>query len=687
MPQTARLPVQEPSRPGLLEPRSIAVIGASDQPGNLGGRIISFLQKFDFKGSIWSVNPRRETVAGMRCYPTAKDLPETPDLAVIAVSAGLALEAVRGCIEGGIRNGIVLAGGFAEVGEEGEAMQEELTALCKANDFQLCGPNTLGIINTWLPMTASFGSHLIDLPALRAGDISIVSQSGGTAAVVHALAERAGFGLRYLISAGNEAILNVADYLRLVADDPNTRVVGMYLEGTRDGDDFLDALGKVRASGKPVVMLKAGVAEVSARAAAAHTGSLAGEARIWDTVLREYGVIRVTTLVELLDALLSLSALGGNPLPAGQKVAIVSLDEGTAAITRDLCIREGLEVVHQSVPLLASQADNSGTLFQTAARNADLVFVDGAMADLAPGPMLDTLVASLSDFRKRGQTPLFVSLPADGVVSAQLAEKGIYAFPDPSRAVETIGRLVNGGSNVAWAARKRPAPIAFDWSKTVGDCTDGTVISEHDCHSILAAAGLDVAAGQLAVTRQEAVSAAAAVRYPVAMKGISPAVTHRAAAGLLALNVASDIDAADAHDRLTARAAEIDVTLDGIYIQHMERGEKEVIVSALRDPVFGIVVTCGAGGTATELIDDVTIERAPVDVDTARAMIKRLRMVESALDSDPGLDLDQLAGFVSHFSRLAASAPWSRFAFEVNPVKWRPDRAVAVDGLLVIDAC
>jgi hypothetical protein len=212
------------------------------------------------------------------------------------------------------------------------------------------------------------------------------------------------------------------------------------------------------------------------------------------------------------------------------------------------------------------------------------------------------------------------------------------------------------------------------------------VVSEHECHRILAAAGLPVAKGALATTADAAAAAAHAVGLPVAMKGISPAVTHRAAAGLLALGLDDEPAVRDGFARLSERAAAQNLALEGVYVQHMEPGTAEVIVAAFHDPMFGVMVTCGAGGTATELLDDVVIARAPLGEEAARVLLGRLRMV-GALGGQGGQgpDLAPLAGFVSHFSRLAAAAPWRRFALEVNPVKWRRGRAVAVDGLLVIE--
>ena len=281
---------------GMLEPRSVAVIGASDQPGNLGGRAVMLLRKFGYPGDVWPVNPKRDSVAGVRCYSALDALPRPADLAVIAVSAERTLAAVRDCVGAGIRNGVVWAGGFAEAGEDGATLQRQLSDYCRDEGFLLCGPNCLGIIDAWQPLTATFASSLVTTDRLEKGDISMVSQSGGTAMAVQGLAQQAGFGFRLMISSGNEAVLGITEYLEALVDDDRTAVIAVYLEGVRDGTAFANALARARRSGKPVVMLKAGRTAAAGRAAAAHTGALVGDDRVWRTVFDEHAVITVRSV-------------------------------------------------------------------------------------------------------------------------------------------------------------------------------------------------------------------------------------------------------------------------------------------------------------------------------------------------------------------------------------------------------
>jgi acyl-CoA synthetase (NDP forming) len=622
--------------------------------------------KYGYPGRVHAVNPRRDSVAGQRCYPTPRDLPEVPDLAILAVSAAAALPAVQGCVEAGIRAGVLWAGGFAETGEEGAALQRDLAAYCREAGFALCGPNTLGIIDTHLPLAASFATPLLKVDRLVPGGIAMLSQSGGTAIGAFTAAQEAGFGFRCMISSGNEAVLTFPDYLRLLAGDPATKVIACYIEGVRDGADFLDALATVRDSGKPLVMLKVGAGEAAIRAAAAHTGALTGEHRVWQAVLREHGAILVRSQRELTDVCLMLSGADAARLPRGRRVAVAAADPATLRIAAGLLRREGLDPVPTEPASLAGLAADdavTGVLLDASLQAAPDAAALGALGALRRAGKLVTAAAEL-----------------DAATRHALAAEGVHVAEAPEHAAEAMACILL--RHEVAASRAAPKPLAFHWPRFVPAPRAGLVVSEHDCHRILAAAGLPVARGELVASAEAAAAAALAVGLPVAMKGISPAVTHRAAAGLLLLGVADEAAAAEGYRTLASRAAARDVALEGVYVQHMERGTTEVIVAASRDPMLGVIVTVGVGGTATELLDDVTIARAPFDEAEAAALIGRLRLA-AALGAE-GPDPAPLAAFVARFSRLAASIPWRGFALEVNPVKWRARRAVAVDGLLVI---
>jgi acetate---CoA ligase (ADP-forming) len=697
---------------GLLEPKSIAVIGASDRPGNLGGDTVRRLVKFKYPGAVWPISRSSSEVAGVKAYPSIAEAPGVADLVVLGIPADGLVAAIRECIAAGVRNGIAFAGGLAEAGGDGARMQAELVDLCRANDFKLCGPNCVGIINNATPATPTFASALHEIGALRVGPISMVSQSGGLGTTFYDMVLKAGFGFRYMISSGNEAVVGFADYLYALAQDDKTRIIVAYLEGVNNGPKLVRALAQAQQRGKTVVIIKSGASRISARAAAAHTAALAGEDRVFDAILQELGAIRVYSIEELLDVTLMLASAGKSRIPPGPGVGIVTFGGGNGVLGVDQCENVGLtvpplrpETVARLKPLLASTATAANPLDltpTTASRVESLAQLPAALDVFAAqedidalllivssmGPKMAEIAQIMTDMSLRCEKPVSVCWPATPAGAIErLASHGIYCAIEPARIANAMSRVLRHG-----AARKRPArapapaPRPFDWLAHVpGAASYPLVVSEDQCHRLLRAAGLPVAAGGLAADEAAALRIADQIGLPVALKGISPQVTHRAAAGLLDVDLRSRDEVAAAYRRLATRAKEISVRLDGIYVQKMHHGGIELLVSAFRDPIFGLVVSVGGGGGLTELIKDVVIERAPFDAAVAAGMIDRLRIRRHARDGRGEIPVDPAAAFVADFSRLAATAPWGRFIFEVNPIKWARNAAVAVDGLLIVE--
>lgn len=695
----------------LLNPRSIAIIGASDQPGAISGVCIKLLQKFAFPGDIWPVNPNRTEVHGLKCHANVAALPGTADIAIIATAAAHTPALVRECAAAGIRTGIIWSGGFSEVGPDGAALQARLAEACAETGFALQGPNCLGVINTALPAMATFASFLLETDKLIEGSISIVSQSGGTATMAQALAQQAGFGFRYTISTGNEAILSAADFIYALAHDSGTRVVAAYLEGVRNGDKFVAALRACREAGKPVVVLKGGATAASARAALAHTGALVGESRVWDAVFHDEAVIQVHSLEQLIDTTCYLSSIDLKTLPQGPGLVSVAFGGGGGVLSADQCARHGLKTprltddtiarLRPLVPPIAAvenpidvtpQAFNSAAYFATFGEALDVIAADPGIdiVLLQFGPMAQRgleIADLICEFRHRTRKTVCIAWPlAPSGVPERLRERGVCNFLEYERAIATLGRLRRHVDDARQPTRAKVASQPFDWSAAAGTVRAGTVIPEHDCHRILRSAGLAVAAGQLVTSAKDAAAAAARVGLPVAMKGISAGVTHRAAAGLVRLGIGSAVDASATYEDLARTAERSGIALDGVYMQRMIGDGLEILISVFRDPVFGLMISVGAGGALTELIDDVVVARAPIAEGDLVVLLERLRLVRSALKSRNAPDIAALARYAADVSRLAASAPWRQFVLEINPVKWSAAGVVAVDGLLIVEA-
>ena len=690
----------------LLSPRSVAVLGASDRSGNFGGDTVQRLLSFGFPGPVYPVNPRGAPVRGLECYTSIGALPEAPDLAIIALPATSIAGAVRECAGFGVRQGIAYAGGFAEAGGEGVDRQRELVEICREQGFVLCGPNCAGNTNTALPAVLSFATALHGVTgALPTGPISMVSQSGGHGTNSYGAARRAGFGFRHVISSGNEAVVTFADYVNALVEDDGTELIAGYVEGIKDGPRFVRALEAARRARKPVVLMKAGISQASARAAGAHTGALVGDNRVIDAVLRELGVIRVYSPSELVHTLLLLQSIGKR-IPAGPGVGFVTFGGGPGVLATDQCSQAGLNMpalhpdsVAHIRPLLVPVATASNPLDLTPSTSFSdeaLAKLPAAVEVLVSDPGIDVLLFSIGSQNARAQPivatlltiirnsskPVAVVWPiVPKEIGERLVAEGVFCFPDPASAITALARLQFPRRPAEELHEPTPNPPEFAWP----DVTSlPQVISEDVCHSLLHIAGLPVAAGELATSAAEATRAADRLGLPVVLKGISAQVTHRAAAGLLAVDMRTPEEVSHAYHHLTDQAVSNRVTLDGIYVQRMHRGGRELLVSAFRDPLFGVMVSCGAGGGLTELIDDVVISRAPVSETYAAALLGRLRLSRVGGAAPPRPD-DPASRFVARFSELAATAPWEQFVLEVNPVKWQPDSAIAVDGLLIIE--
>ena len=694
----------------LLAPSAVAVIGASDREGSLGGIATGYLARFGFAGPVWPVNPGRATVAGLTCYPSLRDLPGVPDLAVLAVPGESVLDAVKECVAAGVPAGVAWAAGFAEVGGDGVARQASLAAYCKDTGFLLCGPNCVGILNTANGLTASFTSMLTDRKRMIPGVVSMVSQSGGIAVMAHARAEEFGLGFRVTASCGNEAALGLADFMRALVDDDGTRVIAVYAEGLSDPDGFVDALGAARAAAKPVVVLKGGMAEASSRAALAHTGRLAGSDRTFDAICREFAVIRVHSSEELLDVCLQTGSLSRDQLPAGPRVLVSSFGGGSGVVCTDQCERAGLRVpvlgegtqaamraLVTPFSSVANPIDFTPGMMTVAKHRAN---VPAALDTLASAPDVDAwvflaagfdrlapqVVQMYDDTRRRAPKPMFLTwqAPPDGTLEA-LGERGIYTFSEHARAVRSLRHLVTYKAALGNRIRRiAPSAIPFAWHEHVGTEDTPRVVSEDEVAALLVAAGLPVAQGKRAA-RGESARIAGEVGYPVAMKGLSPAITHRAAVGLVALDVDSADTAAAVEQRFHARAAELGAPLDGVWVQHMFAGNRELLVTAFRDREFGVIVGVGIGGGATELVDDVAFARAPIDPTGAFDLVGELRTLHRMPGYLTPRQRELAADFLARFSGLVASAPWKRFTLEVNPLKLGADACAAVDGLLIVE--
>ncbi len=465
--------MNDPALGALLDPTSIAIVGASADFRRINGRPLRFLLHYGYQGRLLPINPRYQEIGGVPCFPSADALPIAPDLALIGLPAEAAPEALEACGRRGARAAVVFSGGFAEIGPEGAALQERLVATARRFGMALCGPNCLGLVNFRSAAVCTF-TATFDTVDVQPGKIAFVSQSGALGVYIYALARQRGLGFSYYVSSGNEATTDFSRYLEYLVDDAHTSVILGYLEAARDGPALLRAADHASQVGKPLILLKVGRSSHGARAAHSHTGSLAGSDRVYDAAFRQHNVIRAETIEGMLD-IAYLATVGG--VPRGDGVAVSTISGGAGVILADEIERAGLRLTElQSqtrgalgayVPVFGSTANPVDTTAQ-ALNEPDIL--RGCLATLAADPGVDTVIPFHGPLAEYAETLAGaigdVAATEDAAVVANwlaappearssLEARGVPVFDDPARAVRALGALA------AWGRRRaRPGHTA-----------------------------------------------------------------------------------------------------------------------------------------------------------------------------------------------------------------------------------
>lgn len=699
----------------IMAPRSVAIVGASDRQGNRGGTAAALLRKFGFAGAVYPVHPTAETVAGHPAVRNIADLPGDVDLAIIGLGAANVAGIIRELAAAGVTAVITWAGGFAENGAEGAQLQRDVAEAVAATGIRMLGPNCLGVVNTSIGFTGTFATWLRRTDALVTSGISMVSQSGGLAAAAHSWSNDAGVGLRFMVSTGNEVDVSVVDVLDYFIEDEGTKVILAYLEGVRDGARFTDALRRAREAGKPVILLKVGHSAASAKAIAAHTGTLAGETRVWDALLAAEGAIQVHSVEQMLELASYQQSRLGRPAISGNRIVLIGYGGGSGVLAADQAGFAGLDVVSLGaqtraklkalVPEIASVAnpidltpeafnqDKWRALVGDALRvidesgEADLVVTQFSTGELV---FPEEVTGPVIELHRSGRMAVAAYSKAAGPRAGELyAEAGLHTFDNQKAAIDTLGLIARSiprrradADRIESGARALANVVAAFPVPSVGD---GAVIAEHEVNEMLEAAGVPTLRGRAVVTRDAAVAAAEEFGYPVVMKALSEKITHRAAAGLVRLNVESRAEVERAYDELVARTASLDADLLGVMVEEMANGGTELLVSAFKDPVFGLVISAGAGGVLTELIDDIGFARAPLTEESALRLLDGLRITDHPKGAALASVGSVATAFLVQFSRFAEALPWKRFVIELNPVLVNERRAIPLDGLLIVE--
>jgi acyl-CoA synthetase (NDP forming) len=659
----------------LLNPRRIALIGASGDPARITARAQIYLRKHGFDGALYPVNPRTETVLGERAYPSLAAVPGPVDLAYILLGTAQVEEQIAAVAAKGVPVAAVLADGFAEAGPEGRALQDRLVAAARAAGVRLLGPNSMGVVNLRARTACSVNAAL-EAESLPAGRLALVSQSGSMMGAILSRGAARGIGFSHLVGTGNEADLTAGEIAAMLVDDPEVDAVLLFLEAIRGAHHFAEAARRAHAAGKPIIAYKLGRSPFGAELATSHTGALAGSDAAADTFFRAHGIARVTTIEALLE--LPPLLIGRRPLARPHRaVGVMTTTGGGGAMAVDCLGVAGIEArppdARAAALLAAEKLPHHGRLIDVtlagtrpervaaalgallAAEDTDLALsVVGSSAQFRPHDAVAGIVRA-AEAAGRGGKPVAAFLVPQADASLRLlAEAGIPAFRTPESCADAIRAYCD------WRA-PRAAPPLPPIAHALPAAPD-----EADARRLFAAAGLDtpfaVAADPGALPSE--------ARFPVALKILSPDLAHKTEVGGVALGIpdaaALRREAAAMLARVRARAPAARIT--GFLVQPMARGLAEAILGFRRDPEVGPLVLLGAGGVMAELWRDTTLRLAPVTEAEAREMIAEVRGLRplAGWRGMPRGDLEALARAVVAVSRLAALPEVAEA--EVNPL-------------------
>jgi len=687
----------------LIAPRSIAIIGASEDASRAGGRPIAALLRLGYRGRILPINPNRSTVQGLPCFPDVDAINGDIDVALIALPAVAACDAAEACARRGVRAAVVFSAGFAELDEQGAALQARLTRTARVSGMRVLGPNCIGMFNANESAWLTFTTVLDDLQS-GVGRVAMVSQSGGYGSAVLKLGLQEGLRFGVWVTTGNECDVEVGELLQALAPRPDVSAIVLYVEGVRSGPTFIGGLDMARRHGKPVIAMKVGRTAAGASAVASHTASLAGEDWVYDEVLRAYGAVRVRTTEELIDV---ARAFESQRLPLGNRLGVVTTSGGIGAQIADFASEAGLVLppppaqTQAGIRQLAPQAatgnpvDVTGLVLTSPEVMAkvlgevlksgsyDLVYV---FLGLIAGnrKMADTLLTTLSAVRAQFADQIIaISIIGDDEVARRYEEAGFLVARDPSRAVRSIAALVRMGQGTHAAMRSRPA----DDAAAAPELPAGRSFNEVDAKALFARAGIHV-------PQEEFIrSASDELRLPgpgpYALKVVSSALAHKSDVGGVALNLRDLAAVRDALYRmdLTVRQQAPQAPIEGFLVSPMAGPGVECFLGIHPDPVFGPLVVFGLGGIAVEVFRDVVCRLAPVDREEAVAMVRGIRSFTllQGHRGRPKADLEALADAIVAMSRLAAANAGRIAAAEINPLLVLPEGrgALALDAVLV----
>jgi acyl-CoA synthetase (NDP forming) len=702
----------------VLDPKSIAVIGASNNKSKFGYLILEMLVSEGYKGKIYPVNPTEKEVFGLPCYSSIMEVPGDIDIAAILVPAERVLESCQACVSKGVKAAVIVTSGFAEAGEAGRNLQKSLSDLLKKTGLRVVGPNCEGLLNIQKKMFLSFSSMF---RTLKPGPVSMISHSGGLCGIVSRRLMQYGVGMSKIISAGNESDLNAVDYMDYLAEDDDTRVIIAYLEQIREPRRFMERAKAISAI-KPILVSKGGRTEIGKRAAASHTAALAGSDQVINAAFKQIGIIRAYDLQEMIDA---AAVLGTQPLMKGKRVGILSGAGGLAVEMTDLCIEGGLEVppisektscgLKELIPhygFAFNPIDMTGTVLsqpQTVKKALEILLQDenvDAVAFMLTIARQVEFARAVHEAAQSSSKPVLICWTAGKEITPEpinyFLSNGVPVFDTPIRVRNGLLALAKYSQyRMKEEGKKKIAinkkPTGKDQKNTAKDIImmsrkeNRTILSEHESKLVLSAYHIPVTREKVATSKHEIESILAEIPFPVVMKVDSPDILHKTEAGVVMLNISSCDEVMKAYSEILKKSREFcpEARINGVLIQQMMRDQvAECIVGIKKDDQFGPTVMVGMGGIFTEVFKDFSLRICPVSSEEAMEMIEEIKgaKIMKGYRGRPKGDLAKLAEMIAAISQLALDFEEHIAEIDMNPVMVFPEGkgVCAVDALIIL---
>lgn len=693
---------------GFFNPRSVAIVGASQTPGKIGNAIIKNIVNSGFSGKIYPVNPKAEEIEGLPCYPNISAVKEPVDLALVTIPAARVLDAARECAGQGVKHMVVITAGFKEVGKEGLDLEKKLVAICREHGINMLGPNCVGMMNTHARLNASFSGAYP-----KQGDIAFISQSGAMLVAILDWSIKTGLGFSKIVSLGNKAQLNEADFIEAVAQDPGTRVILCYIEDVADGEHFLQVAARATRE-KPVIILKSGTSQAGAMAASSHTGALAGSDLAYETAFRQCGVIRAHSMPELFDLAIAFSA---QPIPPNANVAVVTNAGGPGIVATDRVETSGLNMARfskETIDILRKELPAESNIYNPVDVLGDAgadryhLALDKVLADpsvgsavvlVCPTAVTDPLptARAIVDLHHRyPDKPVLAAYMGGPMLSAGaelLSAEGIPCFTFPEPAIEAISGMHRYAelSKNKFAAEEMEIQVDDETARNVLSTVrqDGRlVLLGSESYQVAAAYGIPAAPVELATSPEEAVELAEKIGYPVVMKVASPKIMHKTDVGGVKINLA-DADAVrrgyiEINENIQRYLP--DVIIHGIEVQKMMPKGVELIVGMSRDVQFGPLIAFGLGGIYVNLLKDVSFRLARGltrrEIETMLTETKAYTLLRGYRGEKPA-DTGTLVEIVARVARLVTDFN-EITEMDINPVFAYPRGASALDIKITI---